>query len=68
MALTTADKEALAVMIESSLKQLPGFLRGAVNSSAITGFLNTIPQNFRSYTLQELITAIEDLNREQRIK
>lgn len=68
MALTPADKEALAVMIESNLAQIPGFLRGAVNSKAISGFLNSIPPNFRNYTLQELITAIEDLNRDNRIK
>ena len=68
MALTSADKEALARMIESSLAQLPGFLRGAVNSAAIAGFLNSIPPNFRAYTLQELIAAIEELNREKKIK
>jgi hypothetical protein len=68
MAMTPVDKEALAGMINASISQIPGFLRGAVNSSAISGFLGTIPQNFRSYTLEELIAAIEELNREKKIK
>ena len=66
--LTPSDKEALASMIATGLAQVPGFLRGAVNGKAITGFLNSIPSNFRAYTLGELIAAVEDLDRENRIK
>jgi|WetSurMetagenome_2_1015567.scaffolds.fasta_scaffold2240988_1 hypothetical protein len=68
MALTSADKEALAGMINSGLAQIPGFLRGAVNSGAIAGFLGNIPRNFRDYTLQELIEAVEELDRDKKIK
>lgn len=68
MALNANAKEALAGVINASLDRIPGFLRGAVNKTAIAGFLKSIPADFRGYTLQELMDAIDDLNRENRIK
>ncbi len=68
MALSKEDQELLVQTINTAIGQVPGFLRGAVNPRNITAYLQSIPQSFRRYTLQELIDGLEQANRDNKFK
>lgn len=60
MAMNPADKESLAIMINTLLAMVPGFARGAVKPQNLEQYLAMVPDNFRGYTLQELIDALSE--------
>jgi len=68
MALSQADKNDLIKGINGILAQIPAFLKGAVNENTISGYIHAIPQNFRHYTLQEILDAIEEASRNRNLK
>ena len=68
MPLTTEDQELLVQTINTAIGQIPAFLRGAVNPRNISAYLQSVPQNFRRYTLQEIIDGLEEANRNSRFK
>ncbi len=63
MALSYEDKKLLINGLNGILSQVPSFLKGTINSKLISGYIQAIPNNFRNYSLQELIDAIEEGNR-----
>jgi hypothetical protein len=60
MALSAEDRESLLKLMKSSLNGVPGFMRDMIKPSMILDYIKTIPANFRKYTLQELIDALEE--------
>lgn len=60
MGLTQEDKEAFVYFLNSAFKSIPGFLKGMVNPGVIFSVISSIPTQFRRYTLQEIISAIEE--------
>lgn len=68
MALNGADKDQMVQLINGILSQVPSFLRGSIGAKNLPGYLNSIPANFRGYTLQELIDAMIQANQENKFK
>ncbi len=68
MALSQNDKNELIKGINNILAQIPSFLKGAVNENSLSGYIHAIPQNFRHYTLQDILDAIDEANRNNSLK
>ncbi len=67
MALSSADKESLLTLMKNSLGGLPGIIKDLVKPSMILDYIKTIPLNFRKYTLQEIIDALEDARQNNKL-
>jgi|GEM_PF-2367588 hypothetical protein len=60
MALSYDDKELLLNIMRDSFNRIPGIMRDVVKPSLVLDYIKSIPANFRKYTLEELIDAMED--------
>ncbi len=60
MSLTQEDKKAFIFFLNSAFDNIPGFLKGMINPAVVLSAISSIPLQFRKYTLQEIISAIEE--------
>lgn len=60
MALSDQDKESLLTMFKGAFGGIPGIMKDLIKPSMVLDYIKSIPANFRKYTLQELIDALEE--------
>jgi len=66
--LKTEDADLLINSINIFLEKIPNFVKNTINSYNIITFINIIPDNFRKYTLGEILNCIEESIKSGKIK
>ncbi len=68
MALSPADKDAFIAMLNGAFGSIPSFLKDFIKPAMVLNYLQTIPANFRDYTLREIIDVIEEAKQNNKLK
>ena len=58
--MSSDDRQAFIQFIKLALSQVPSFLRGSMNPASILQYMRMIPAQFRRYTVEQLLSALED--------